>query len=207
MFHQIVSIIVTIAKEYGLYAGLLAGLGVLGWLKRKAIFGGKDERSLDIAIASALHSIMWKLNADRVSLYEYKEYDKNIQPIPFRCADNTVEVVNPSLSIPKQRQEISLSAVPLWTEKISTEGKVLIYDVENIRHKDPSTYEILRNKQSKSCYAISIVDFRGIPLGFLGVDYCQKPVEVSKNYINLLKCEALKIAGFLIIKRNGSLNC
>ncbi len=210
MLRQIVDIVITVAKEYGIYVGLVSGLSFLGWMKRnliKKFFGGKDEKTLDIAIESALYSIMWKLKADRVSLYEYSEYDKRIFPIPFRCATNTVEVTNPSVSVKKQKQTLSLSAIPLWTKKLSEEGEVHIYDVEDLRQEDTSTYEILHSKQIKSCHAISIVDFRGVPLGFVGIDYCQINVEISQQYSNILKCEALKIAGFLIIKRNGSLNC
>lgn len=214
MFHQAVQITVTVAKDYGLYTGVIIGVVFIAWRRRSTLVrliqkdqNLRDERVCG-AIKSALYSILWKLKADRAFLFEYGEYDRRLQPIPFNYADCTAEVVSPSNSIPREKdnlQRIPLHSVPFWIQELSEKGEIHIYDVEDIRQEDTSAYEILHNQQIKSCYAISIVDFCGVPLGFVGIDYCRAHMKLNKKDIEVLKCEALKIAGFLIIKRNGSL--
>lgn len=213
MFQIIIEIVTDVTREYGPYVGLLTGLFYLIWQSKTKIFNKwRRNEAIDdkvkITVKCALHSILWKLEADRVFLFEFIEYDPRFQPIPFGYTNNTVEILNPSTTAKPQienLQRIPLPSIPFWIEKLSEEGEVCLHDIENIRHQDPTTYEILKHQQIKSCYAVSLVDFRGCPLGFVGVDYCKDWVVIEDWKMEILKYEALKIAGLLVMQRNGSL--
>lgn len=208
-----IEIIVIIAREYGIQAGVAAAF--LFFLKSDRFkdkfkraenaeeAGEEYERKICETISAALQSVLFKLNADRAYLFEFRGYDQQINPIPFSYADNTVEVCNPSSTIRSEKenlQDIPLSTVPFWAQRLSQDRQVCLFNVQDIRDQDPATFQILHNQSIKSVYAVMLVDFRKCPLGFMGVDYCSDLVELGDCQMEQLRSESLKVAGLLALK-------
>lgn len=212
-FVDFIDLITVVTKEYGLHAGISVAIFIIAHKKYniKELFNkedGKGEGRKDDKVAktiqNALHSILFKMGADRAFLFEFRDYDKRIRPIPFSYTDNTVEILNPSSTVRSEKealQSIPLSTIPFWVKELSESRQVCLPDIQVIRHQDPATFQILERQCVKSVYAVMLLDFCGCPLGFVGVDYCEVITELEEFYIERLRAESLKIAGLLTLKK------
>ena len=209
MLTDIFKLALVLYEEYGLRIGLSVFafiLGLSGLWKGRIKIGAllklawsRDKATYEI-IEGALTSILWKLQADRAFLFEFRGYNRKLQPIPFRFADCTSEILNPSANIRPEKenlQGIDLSTIPFWVAELSQKGEVCISKVESIRRHDEATCQILEAQDIQSVYAVGLINFRRVPLGFLGVDYCCEEKELEEELMESLRFEALKVIGLL----------
>jgi hypothetical protein len=165
---------------------------------------------IDAIITQALRSVLSRYHADRAYVFEYSGYDERIRPLPWLYSSCTYEVCNPSryVTCEKERlQQIPLAAVKYWTMLLGTAGSICIHDIAEIKEQDVVAYKILTDQQIQSVYCVSLLDFRGLPIGYAGLDYCHGSESCMKRTQNMLdfQYEAVKIAGLLALKRNGTL--
>jgi len=82
-----------------------------------------------------------------------------------------------------------------------------LHDITEIEKADLESYKILKDQQIRSCYCVVLIDLHGIPFGFVGLDYCsgQESCVRTEDDMQRLKFEAVKIAGAMLLKRNGNL--
>jgi hypothetical protein len=165
---------------------------------------------IDAIITQALRSVLSRYHADRAYVFEYSGYDERIRPLPWLYSSCTYEVCNPSryVTCEKERlQQIPLAAVKYWTMLLGTAGSIYIHDIAEIKEQDVVAYKILTDQQIQSVYCVSLLDFRGLPIGYAGLDYCHGSESCMKCTQDMLdfQYEAVKIAGLLALKRNGTL--
>lgn len=206
---DLIDIVIIVTRDYGLQTGVAVAAYLFAHKRYNigSIFdnkGGRSETKICETIDSALQSILFKLGADRAFLFEFRGYDKEIWPIPFAYTDNTVEIINPSATIKAEKetlQDIPLSTIPFWVQELSSKRQVCISDIESIRLKDPTTFQILQRQSIQSVYAVMLVDFCSCPMGFVGVDYCQVVTDLRDCQMDRLRAESLKVAGLLVLKK------
>lgn len=212
MVEQVVKATIYLVEEYGIRVGLSISFSItvslLFWKKGKIVKSwvrrNTSNEEVDEIIESTLASILWKLRGDRAYIFEYRKYNKDLKPIPYEYTDCTAEVLSPTACVGPEKenlQGINLAAIPFWTRKLSEAREVQVSDVETIRPKDETTYKILERQHIESVYAVGLVDFRGHPLGFLGVDYCQRREILEGENMQILRYEALKVTGLLSLRK------
>lgn len=220
MLTDLFKLAIVLYEEYGIRIGLSVFAFILGlsglWKGRvkvksllKLAWSKSREKETYEIIEGALTSILWKLQADRAYLFEFRGYNRQLQPIPYRYTDCTSEVVSPAASIRPEKenlQGIDLSTIPLWVTELSQKGEVCISKVQSIREHDEATCKILEAQDIQSVYAVGLISFRRVPMGFLGVDYCHEEIELQDEFMESLRYEALKVIGLLELGGNFSKN-
>lgn len=168
------------------------------------------KRKIDQTINSILYNLILKWGACRAYVFEYQEHDSRLHPIPFLYTSNTYEQVNYARNVTAEKenlQRIPLAAVSWWTKQLAQNKQIVLHNISEIKEKDAQSYEILENQQIQSVYCFSLLDLRGQPLGFAGIDYCTNVESRIKSEAELrcLQMECVKIAGLIAMRNNGTL--
>ncbi|MFP4448493.1 MAG: hypothetical protein ACLFPH_07135 [Bacteroidales bacterium] len=167
------------------------------------------ERKIDCVINMALGNLLQKYDACRAYVFEYHNYDRRLKPIPFLYASNTYEVVTTRRNVTSEKdnlQNIPINCVDWWIKRLAEDRKVFFDDIDKIKEKDMEAYKILKDQQISSIICVSLLDFRSIPIGFVGLDYCsESDCRIAQEDTKVIELEAVKIAGLLAMKRNGTL--
>ena len=167
-------------------------------------------RKINALVTQGLQSILFRYNACRAFVFEFEEYDSRIKPLPWLYASCIYEVCNHSRKVDCEQsnlQRIPLAAIKYWNIMLGSTGAICLHDIDEIKDQDLESWKILSAQQIRSVYCVVLLDFRGTPLGFAGLDYnCGSPSNISKiEEMETLKYESIKIAGLLALKRNGTL--
>jgi hypothetical protein len=167
-------------------------------------------RRINALIIQGLQALLVRYNACRCYVFEFEDYDHRIKPLPWLYATCTYEVCNHSRRVTCEQdnlQRIPLAAIKYWNLMLGTTGAICLHHIDEIKESDLESWKILAAQQIQSVYCVLLLDFRGTPLGFAGLDYnCDAESCISKiEEMEDLKYESIKIAGLLALKRNGTL--
>lgn len=167
-------------------------------------------RKINILVTQALHCLLNRYNACRAYVFEFEGMDDRIRPLPWLYCSCTYEVCNQTRMINCEQpnlQRIPLAAIRYWATMLGTTGAVCLHDIDEIKEKDPQSFEILADQKIQSVYCVMLADFRGLAIGFAGLDFCDGQESCLKRTEDMLdlQFEAVKIAGLLTLKRNGTL--
>lgn len=163
---------------------------------------------LENLISRSLLSFVVHYDACRAYLFEYHGYNPKLTPIPYKFASNTYEEVHPVRSPKKEKdklQNIPIFTCRWWCRQLVENREISLPDITEIKESDPAAYEILKSQEIFSVYIISINDYCGKPLGFVGIDYCERIRKLSEAEMYAFRLEAIKLAGIITLKKNGSL--
>lgn len=167
-------------------------------------------RRIDEKIEEALRVLLLRHDADRAYVCEYDEYDPRIKPLPWVYHTCTFEVVCDGRRVNAVKHECvrqPLSISRRWLEVMATAGEMALDDIAALQAEDPELFRILQGQNISGIVHFGLHDFHGLPIGFLGLDYCNgRPVKIRRvEDKRSFQFEALKIAGLLTFKKNGSL--
>lgn len=168
-------------------------------------------REIDKRVNLALNTILYRFDACRAWIFEFTTPDERMGPFPFREQDCTYERVNIYRNVKSQKdslQRMSLAAYPEWTRRLATDMEISLADIAEIKETDVELFKSLESQQIRSMFGILLLDFRGVPFGVLGMDFCGPGIvprmkRVSDQQAFMLL--AIKTAGLLTIKHNGTL--
>lgn len=175
-------------------------------LAKKEITGERIDDAINLILAGLMH----RFNACRAYVFQYHEYDIRLTPVPYIYLSNTHELTNSTRAVTSEKdklQNIPISAIPVWVRRLAEDGSICLDDINQIKEEDLEAFKTLENQQISSVYCVSLLDFRGQPIGFAGLDYCKnlKSWIVSDKDKERLMMECIKIAGLLTLQRNGTL--
>ena len=157
------------------------------WIAEQNI--NAEEKGMEIrqdittpAIQKELRLLCYTLNADRVFIFEMHNGKKNSSGLPFRYADMSYEEVNDAKHI--DRVAMKYQNVPLTLYKFPhyvAEHGYLFGTIEDVSKVDVGFADEIKDSGGKYLSVIYITS-NGIPLGFLGVAFHDKP-EFKDEYI------------------------
>lgn len=149
----------------------------------------REEKGLDLRddkvtpkIQKEIEVLCYTLNADRVFIFEMHNGKKNSSGLPFRYADMSYEEVNDAGHV--QRCAINFQNVPLTLYKFPhyvAEHGYMFGTVEDVTKIDNGFAEQILELGGKYV-AIAYITSNGVPLGFLGISFHDKPV-FKEEYI------------------------
>lgn len=149
----------------------------------------REEKGLDLRddkvtpkIQKEIEVLCYTLDADRVFIFEMHNGKKNSSGLPFRYADMSYEEVNDAKHI--QRCAINFQNVPLTLYKFPhyvAEHGYMFGTVEDVAKIDNGFAEEILELGGKYV-AIAYITSNGVPLGFLGVAFHNKP-EFKDEYV------------------------
>lgn len=147
---------------------------------------------IDKTINMLLQSAVTDLGASRAMVARYHNGGKDMNSISFLKFSVTNESVNigyrPVIS-DFQSQFRAMLAYPI--EEIDKTGGSFISDVEDVKSKDPGTYEVLKGRGLRSFYAYKITNASGYVIGAVVITYTtdnkvQEEPEYVRQYVDHL---------------------
>lgn len=147
---------------------------------------------IDKTINMLLQSAVTDLGASRAMVARYHNGGKDMNSISFLKFSVTNESVNigykPVMS-DFQSQFRAMLAYPI--EEIDKTGGSFISDVEDVKSKDPGTYEVLKGRGLRSFYAYKLTNASGYVIGAVVVTYTtdnkiQEKPEYVRQYVDHL---------------------
>lgn len=151
-------------------------------------------------INHALDHLLHGLGCDRAYVFQYHNGGENVAGIPFaKCSvtHERVRVGTESRIITWQNLPVSLfssltSALSERREFYLTSGGGECSDCGS---------ELATVFGTINLYVVGLYSFDGIPLGFVGLDYCYAQRNMSTSELSTLKATAFKICGLLLSER------
>lgn len=168
-------------------------------------------KSMDLngKVMSLLRAVQPEFKASRAYIFTYHNGGKNVLGIDYAKVSCTYEVV--ALGIKPQQawlQAMPVTMVWAFVKLINSGMGVICPCIEEcFRETDSSTYETLRMQNIKSCYCVGLYSDNRMPIGFLGVDYCENVVELSEDQVDKLKIFAERIATLFCLAGNELCGC
>lgn len=122
-----------------------------------------------------LQEMLIQTNASRASLVQYHNGGKGINRQSFLKMSMTNEQVQlgvkPFISEFKDQFR---SVLAYFVKELNDKGYCYIDNFEDIKDKDTSMYEFLRDREIQSKYGIAIKDNNGMVIGFICIEYIDK---------------------------------
>jgi len=147
---------------------------------------------IDKTINMLLQSAVTDLGASRAMVARYHNGGKDMNSISFLKFSVTNESVNigykPVIS-DFQSQFRAMLAYPI--EEIDKTGGSFISNVEDVKSKDPGTYEVLKGRGLRSFYAYKLTNTSGYVIGAVVITYTtdnkmQEEPEYVRQYVDHL---------------------
>lgn len=128
----------------------------------------------DVEIIRRMEQLKEMLNADRVQVYEFhngEHYANGRSALKFSC---TYEVYRVSISSTQSKMNsIPISCVPQFITQLLEEESIRVPNVEAIKDKMPSAYELITNLGVTSYQMVVIKNQDNDPVGFISVQWCE----------------------------------
>ncbi len=220
-----------IFTDYGGHYAIVAACGFLLWRFRPIIcrlfrrfvrrWLGIDTRrpvkesthtysSIDVVIIQTLDALLARTGACRAWVFEFDGYDDRLKPLPFVTQSCTYERLAPGRSVKSEKdglQNMPLAAYPGWCRRLAEDMEIALEKIDHIKDEDVETWKALAGQKISSLYAVFLTDYRGVPLGVVGVDFTDGVMSTLKRKEDKNKffMMAVAIAGLLTHRRNGSL--
>jgi len=180
---------------------LVVGVGDLVTRAQSHDIRNISRERVDVAgkINDGLDHIRKQLGADRAYIFEFHNGAANSSGVPFLKLSNTYERC--ALGVSPQilyLQNLPIGVGYMFIRCLTLNEDIYLPDIEMLADRDPSTYMLLSNQGIKSLYAVGVFDFEGVPVGFVGVDFCSARRELSRDEANQLRGAAIKMCGLLL---------
>jgi hypothetical protein len=130
------------------------------------------QNSIDLEITNKMDYTKEILNADRIHLYEFhngEHYSDWRSAYKFSCSYEVVKAGTQSMR--SKCTGLPISIMPRFIHKITTEGKFICDNIENIKNDMISTYEFKKNIGIKSFYDVAIRNKLGNVIGFIAIQW------------------------------------
>lgn len=168
-------------------------------------------KSMDLngKVMSLLRAVQPEFKASRAYIFTYHNGGKNVLGIDYAKVSCTYEVV--ALGVKPQQawmQAMPVTMVWAFVKLINSGLGVICPCIEQcFAETDASTYETLRMQGIKSCYCVGLYSDNRMPIGFIGVDYCDRTVELTEDQVDKLKIFAERIATLFCLAGNELCAC
>lgn len=155
----------------------------------------KKQSNLDYEILQEAEKVKELLDADRVQVYEFHNgthYANGRSALKTTCTYETCRY-----GVKSCRDVLSgfpLSFIPNFIKSLLDNGELYVGNLEEIKDTMTSTYNIKASMGIKGFYDVVIHNTNGEPIGFVGVQFC------NKNASNLDKDIVKKFAWFIEMK-------
>lgn len=155
----------------------------------------KKQSGLDMEIVDRMEDLKELLGADRVQIYDFSNgghWANGRSALKTSC---TYEVVRAGVcGYQKDLQMIPISCIPRFIHTLLDKEIMEVSNLEDIKDKMPSTYNLKNSQGVKSFYDIILNNKEGEPIGFLGIQYVHN---CHKTYNNNDKNEVLRLKFFI----------
>ena len=142
----------------------------------------KSQSSINMNIINLMEEAKERFRADRIQVYDYHNgghFANGRSALKVSCS---FEVVRSGIKACQQElQGIPLTFIAKFNDKLLKNGTMYIKDLEEIKDSMPFTYQIKNNQGIKSFYDIILKNKNGDPIGFLGVQYNNEDITISKE--------------------------
>lgn len=170
----------------GACLGLLTILSAIGWvgtfIKNHKEKNNKDSQNvsktiekqclIDGDIIDRMENVKEFYNADRVHFYDFHNgvhYSNGRSAKKFSCTYEKVRFgIEPVKRIMK---DIETSDVPVFLNKLFSECKFEIANIEDIKDTMDTTYLYMKKAGVKSCYVMAVKNQSKEPIGFIMLQY------------------------------------
>ena len=158
----------------------------------------KLERSdiMDEKVMSALRSLLTEFRASRAYIFSYHNGGENILGCSFSRVSCTHEVValgiNPQIA---WLQNMPKTLMHAFTRMIDSGLGVFCPCIEEcFKEVDASTYQTLLYQGIKSCYCVGLNSEAMVPIGFIGIDFCNEATVLTDIQFEKLKIISERVA-------------
>ena len=163
---------------------------------------------LNKQISELLDAFRRRINASRIYIFSYHNGGHSISGLNFIRASCTHELV----SLGTRPQQMLLQNLPItmfcaFNQKVLNKDGVRCEDISCFAENDPSTYETLKMQGIKSIYCVGLYSGSGTPIGFLGVDYCDKNTEMSDSGFYELESLGIRVSSLMCLTDNRNPLC
>lgn len=131
-----------------------------------------QQNSIDLEITNKMDYTKEILNADRIHLYEFhngEHYSDWRSAYKFSCSYEVTKAGTSSMR--NKCTGLPISIMPRFIHKITTEGKFVCDNIENIKDTMVSTYTFKKDIGIKSFYDVAIRNKLGNIIGFIAVQW------------------------------------
>lgn len=153
-------------------------------------------------VKSVIETFRKETDADRIYIFEYHNGESNLNGLPFAKVSATYEILRPGVPSYKARlQGIPSGLILEFNQIILTEEKLAVRCINEYKLKDPVGHSVLIRPDVKSFYVSIILNAKGYPIGFIGMDYIstQSTEEQAKKAVEMLCNCAIRIGTLLEI--------
>lgn len=155
----------------------------------------RKQSSINLEIMTKMEELKEKLHADRVQVYDFHNgghYANGRSALKMSC---TYEVIRAGVKpIQNELQCIPINCLPSFVNTLLKNNDLEVKDLEDIKTKMPSAYDIKMHQGIKSFYDIIINNKYNEPIGFIAIQYTGK---IKPSYNINEKNEILKLKFFL----------
>lgn len=152
-------------------------------------------------INHALDHLLHALGCDRAYVFQYHNGGENVAGIPFAKCSVTHERVRGGTEpriIAWQNLPVSLFAS--LTGPLAERREVYVHGSADCSACDSQLVKVFG---TISLYIVGLYSFDGLPLGFVGLDYCYCQRTLTTQEVCSLKAAAFKICGLLLSERGA----
>lgn len=169
----------------------------------------EENHKINLLIDSQIQELLSQTNSNRVSCFLFHNGGKDIVGRSFQKMSMTHEVVD-STTVPvmSSYQNVPRMMFPTMIEKLITEGKYYIDNIEDIKTTAATSYQAFYARGTKAAYIQAIKTSDNILMGFVCVEFHnQEERDLSTLQYHLIN-KAMKISGALeinneIVRRGG----
>ena len=146
----------------------------------------KNLSLLNNTINAYLNDLLKEVDASRVNLVQYHNGARNLNRMSFLKMSVTNEQVKVGCKplMPEFKDQFR-SVLSYVVSELDEKGYCFIKNPEDVKEKDAGTYEFLINRNIKSKYTMAIRNDEETVIGFICVEYENKPTksteEIKKN--------------------------
>lgn len=143
-------------------------------------------------IKTELENILHNTNADRAFLIEFHNSIKSVEGFPYAYGSMNYEVVRDSIDyISDEYTNFSLTKYDFIPYMLK--NNLFLGDIETIKSIDNRLYYKFLSNNIKEM-ALIVVEGVDLPLGILGISYCNKEMDNPQDTKAILRKEALKMS-------------
>lgn len=165
----------------------------------------KNLSLLNNTINAYLNDLLKKIDASRVNLVQYHNGARNLNRMSFLKMSVTNEQVKVGCKplMPEFKDQFR-SVLSYVVSELDEKGYCFIKNPEDVKEKDAGTYEFLINRNIKSKYTIAIKNDEETVIGFLCVEYENKPTESTEEIKKNLEKYKERIQTLLNLEKDKS---
>lgn len=163
----------------------------------------ENRLKIDEEINHLLERVLLKTGADRISILEFHNGDKNLSGMPFIKLTNTYEVCDKDT--PSQQSDYINLPCSLFSKFIDKvlKNKYVLIDVNNDNSNFLSiTMALLKKWNVKKAIYAKIIDNHDRYIGFVGIQYCDNSIENLDSILSTLNESAIELGVMLCFNKS-----